>query len=482
MNFWRIYNNQLHSIGETNKLGFPQEDPSFIPDEYLEKKEFVVLRSAFGIGDQGIISAMPRLLKEKYPDCKVYILSMKLLEQLFGNMKSMWGSWSNPLENVQNIFANNPYVDGEIDNVSEDIFHDHFRIYDDKNLAVPLVQQMLKFWQFEENEMEDCAPELYFSDDEKELGDKIIKEHVGDKEFGSLLISNRYDFTQDAIIEGLLRANDLPYFYYSPKPLNQTDFNFINKALDLRHVPTRIQLYIRSKATINIGNQCGVLDCVSRYSKVYTVQRQYPHKHNFLPTEEYVGNKWKRDLLLKIPDKYESKTTTSLKWKADLIDYFTDGYYKTMSCLEVGSSLGASTHILSHLFGKVTALDNLAIRHEKSKELNKDRDNIEYHVMDAYNQKWDFLGNQDIVFIDCIHDYKHVKSDIDNAIKTFNKPILVFDDYGLFPEIKKAVDEYIEEGTLKLIRKIGHYSGIIFPKTQHKVLKDREGLICKHNK
>jgi tRNA A58 N-methylase Trm61 len=148
-----------------------------------------------------------------------------------------------------------------------------------------------------------------------------------------------------------------------------------------------------------------------------------------------------------------------------------------MNVLEVGSSLGASTHILSHLFREVTALDNLAIRHEKSKELNKNRDNIIYKVMDVYSQQWDF-ENMDVVFIDCVHDYQHVKQDINNSIINFDNPILVFDDYGLFPEIKKAVDEYIEEGKLKLIKKIGHYPGNVFPKTQYKILKDREGLIC----
>ena len=477
MVFWRIYDNNLYSIEETKSLGFSSTDPSFIPDEYLNNQNFIILRSAFGIGDQGIISSMPRLLKQKYPNCKIYIPSLKLLEKLFGNIKQNWGSWGNPLENVKIIFENNPYIDGEIDEVSGDIFHDHFRIYDEKNVNVPLVQQMLKFWQFEPHEMEDYLPELYFSVEEKELGDKIIKEHVGNQEFGSLLISNRYDFTQDKIIIDLLKENNLPYFYYSSKPLHQTDFNFINKALDINHIPTRIQLYIRSKAKINIGNHCGVLDCVSRYSNTYTVQRQYPPKHNFLSSENYVGNKWKRDLLKKIPDKYESKTTTSLKWKSDLIDFFSDDKYKNMNVLEVGSSLGASTHILSHLFREVTALDNLAIRHEKSKELNKNRDNIIYKVMDVYSQQWDF-ENMDVVFIDCVHDYQHVKQDINNSIINFDNPILVFDDYGLFPEIKKEVDEYIEEGKLKRIKKIGHYPGNVFPKTQYKILKDREGLIC----
>ena len=481
MIFWRIYNNNLYSIKNTEDLGFNIKDPSFIPDEYLQNQKFVVLRTAFGIGDQGIISSMPRLLKQKYPDCKVYIPSLKLLEKLFGDIKQNWGSWGNPLENVKNIFNNNPYIDGEIDEIEGDIFHDHFRIYNEDNLDVPLIHQMLRFWQFKESEIKDYTPELYFSDDEKEIGDKIIKEHVGEKEFGSLLISNRYDFTQDKIIVDLLKKHDLPYFYYSAKPLHQTDFNFIDKVLDLNHIPTRIQLYIRSKSKVNIGNHCGMLDCISRYSKTYTIQRQYPPKHNYISSEIYVGDKWKRDILLSIPDKYESKTTTSLKWKADLIDFFNNKKYKEKSILEVGSSLGASTHILSHLFKDVTALDNLEERHIKSKELNKDRTNITYKVMDVYNENWDF-SNMDIIFIDCIHDYKHVKSDIDNAINTFNKPILVFDDYGLFPEIKQAIDEYIEQGKLKLLKKIGHYPGTIFPKTLHKILKDREGIICQTNK
>ena len=105
MIFWRIYNNNLYSIQETENLGFNSKDPSFIPDEYLKNQEFVILRTAFGIGDQGIISSMPRLLKEKYPNCKVYIPSLKLLETLFGSIKQNWGSWGNPLENVKNIFA-----------------------------------------------------------------------------------------------------------------------------------------------------------------------------------------------------------------------------------------------------------------------------------------------------------------------------------------------------------------------------------------
>ena len=478
MIFWRLVDNKLHVAGEVDRLGFEESEGLRIPDEYLEAQEFVVMRTCFGIGDWGIITALPRLLKEKYPNCKVYLPSLKLLKTLFSDINKQIDpkSWTNPFESSLSVFDNNPYIDGYIDEVNGEVFHDHYRVYDNNNLSVPLVEQILKFWQFNDNEYEDSAPELYWSKEEKEVGDTIINKHCNG-EFGCLLISNRYDYTQDKLIIDKLKEYPLPYFYYTEKPLNQTDFSFIETALDLRHVPVRIQLYIKSKAVINISNQCGTNHLVSRYSKCFEVQRQFPLKHNLVKGINYLDDPFKRNLLQGIPDKLESKTTTSRKWKADVIDFFNSPEYKSVKCLEVGSSLGHSTRILSTLFNEVTALDNLAERHEASKKMNSDRNNINYRVMDVYNQKWDF-DNMDVVYIDCIHTYEHIKQDIDNALKFFNKPILVFDDYGLFPELMKAIDEYIEQGTLKVIKRVGQYPGMIYPKTMNKILKGREGLIC----
>ena len=42
----------------------------------------------------------------------------------------------------------------------------------------------------------------------------------------------------------------------------------------------------------------------------------------------------------------------------------------------------------------------------------------------------------------------------------------------------QCIDEFIEQGVLKAIKKIGHKKDIIFPNTAHKVLKDYEGIIC----
>lgn len=478
MRFWRIYDNQVYDLGETEQLGFSNTDPSFIPDEYLERGEFVIMRTCFGIGDWGVITAMPRLLKQKYPNCKVYIPSVKLLKQLFDSIKNNWPSWNDPFESAVSVFNNNPWVDGEVDSIEGDVFHDHYRIYNVSNTDIPIVEQMLHFWQLNSEERSDSAPELYFSDEEKTIGDSIIQAHVGDNEFGCLLISNRYKYECDNLLISELNKYPLPYFYWTKDPIEMTQFNFINKALNIRNIDTRIQLYIKSKAKVNIGNQTGVTQMVTRYSNVIQLQRQVPMAGNIVKGETYILDTTKHKLLCDVPDKWESKTTTTIRFKAELYDFFNNEKYKNMSALEIGSSTGYTTRILSKLFTNVTAVDILAERHEFSmKEVNAENTNIRYVVGDVYNQPWEF-GHHDVVLIDCIHDYEHVRMDILNAMKYCNKPIIVFDDYGLFPDIKQAIDEFITEGKLEVLQYIGHQAGTVIPKTANKVLKHYEGIIC----
>lgn len=289
MLFNRIFDNKLHVVGEVDNLGFDNSEGLRIPDKYLENKEFVICRGAQGIGDWGVISAMPRLLKKKYPDCKVIIPSSKMIKSIFevdSNISEL-------------IFSNNPYVDFFVDFYEDEIYHDHYRIYDKENIDVPLIKQMLKFWQFEENEMEDCRPEMYWSDEEKEFGDEIIEQFVGDEDFGGLLLSNRFGTqygnpdektlkNETKKIIKVLKDNPLPYFYWTYKPIGETPFFFTKTALDMRNMDLRIQLYIRSKAKLNVGNQCGTLQTISRYSKLYTVQRQFPIAHNYVDGEIYL--------------------------------------------------------------------------------------------------------------------------------------------------------------------------------------------------
>ena len=297
MIFWRVVDNKLYSVGKVNRLGFEESEGLRIPDEYLDKQQFMIMRGAHGIGDLGIISAMPRLIKEKYPDSMVYVPSQLFLENLFGN-QSNGSTWSNPYENVHNVFSNNPFVDGVKDYMIGEVFHDHYRVYNKDKKDIPLVKQMLKFWQFEESEYVDCLPELYFSDEEKKLGDTIIKEKFGENDFGGLLITNRFESrggkydeeTNRKLINLLLeKCSDLPFVYWTYKNPNELPISF-KQGLDMRHIPTRIQMYIRTKAKLNIGTHCGFLDCISRYSKVFQIQRVFPLNQNVVENEFYVNN------------------------------------------------------------------------------------------------------------------------------------------------------------------------------------------------
>ena len=113
MIFWRIVDNKVYPIKETDNLGFEKSEAFLIPDEYLDKQEFMVMRTAHGIGDWGIVSSMPRLLKEKYPNCKVYVPTNKMITELFKE-------YNVNHNNSHIVFENNPYVDGFF---SQNVFH-----------------------------------------------------------------------------------------------------------------------------------------------------------------------------------------------------------------------------------------------------------------------------------------------------------------------------------------------------------------------
>ena len=270
--FWRINSNELTPIFEITHLGFPTENPSYIPDEYLNEGEFIVFRTCHSIGDWGIISAIPRLLKQKYPNCKVYIPSSKLVSKMFGRFNN-WNHWNNPFENAELVFKNNPYVDKFIDDVNDEVFHDHYRIYDLNNIETPLIIQMLKFWQFTDEEIQDYLPELYFSSEEIELGEKIVKTYTS-REYGTLLLTNTVkeyysDDINNLLLKEIQHYKDLTFFYYGSKDIKDTIFNNI-KCINFKdlNISIRIQLYIKTKALVNIGYQSGVNDSVCRYSKV----------------------------------------------------------------------------------------------------------------------------------------------------------------------------------------------------------------------
>jgi hypothetical protein len=71
------------------------------------------------------------------------------------------------------------------------------------------------------------------------------------------------------LLKELEHYKDLTFFYYGSKDIKDTIFNN-TKCINFKdlNIPIRIQLYIKTKALVNIGYQSGVNDSVCRYSKV----------------------------------------------------------------------------------------------------------------------------------------------------------------------------------------------------------------------
>jgi len=297
LGIWKLIDNQIVGIGQTERLGYPQDDFS-LPEEYIQAIPAIpIFRTCHGFGDWGILSAMPRLIKEKYPDKEVLIPSPELIHQMFShfidNLK-WWSSWKEPWMNARNVFANNPYVDGEFSSFQGEIFCDHLRLYSTDTIYDPLAKQMLRVWSFTEEELSDVRPELYFSKEEIEEGDKLIAKHLGE-EFTSLILSNKHIYGErdNQVIE-VLKQYPYKCLYYSSVPLEETPYrDYVKEPVKLLDVTKdlRLQLYIRSKAQANIGTQSGVMDIIARYTPTYIL----PHNTeatfksgNFIQTVNYI--------------------------------------------------------------------------------------------------------------------------------------------------------------------------------------------------
>jgi|TARA_B100001964_G_C14165274_1_gene568741 hypothetical protein len=197
----------------------------------------------------------------------------------------------------------------------------------------------------------------------------------------------------------------------------------------------------------------------------------------------------REEIFKNVPDKSEMNWTTTHKFKDDLLDYFGDEF-KNKNCLEVGTFQGHTTRILSFLFNKVITIDINQEWIEKARNLNNDRNNIEYYVGDIYDWiepgvtslYYDTFKDEevDVVFIDAIHKYHQVIFDTINSIKTFGNIHLIYDDYGLLDEVKSAVDDMINTGMIEVVQYIGGQKDeLVNPTSVNKYLKDREGIICK---
>ena len=120
------------------------------------------------------------------------------------------------------------------------------------------------------------------------------------------------------------------------------------------------------------------------------------------------------NLLENIPDKNQWLATTSHKFKKDIWNFCQDPTFKEMDVIELGTSNGHSTHILSYLFNQVHTVNNNESIY--AKKFNKDLNNITYYNFDLYRSEWE-IKKGDVFFIDADHSYEGVYYDIINSLK-----------------------------------------------------------------
>lgn len=190
-------------------------------------------------------------------------------------------------------------------------------------------------------------------------------------------------------------------------------------------------------------------------------------------------------VLANLPDKWQDKDTTTKQWKRDLIAYIEK--LEIRSVLEIGSARGHTTYALSPFVDRVTCVEISIGRLNEAKTLNKQNSNINYFNDDVYQSDWSKYRHHDLVIIDCIHTTEAVIRDIQNAIVKISPTYLAFDDYGLFPAVKKAVDGFVDTGVLTVVADLGASPGTVFEMTKNphtvegRVIECYEGVLCKVN-
>lgn len=300
---FKLYKDKIQSLGEVERLGIPLEK---IEPQYTLDKDysgwFPFTRLCFSLGDWAVISGLPEALKKKYPKIKIALPSRYYLKNIFGNMLQQWRYGdNNPLDYIDFIFKNNPYIDYRFNPGDFDIIYtDHDRAFTD-NINIPLVEQILLRFGLTQEDLNniDSRPSLYFEELKKyqsnEFSQKFyLKWFDGFGDYGCLLFASRIDnlkgrWDDKNLLEEARKYKDTPVYYYSEFDLNGTEWDelFPNR-LDLSVYSLREQLYIKSKAKFNIGYQAGINDAVSRYTNNIILTPYDEVKENIIRKVQYI--------------------------------------------------------------------------------------------------------------------------------------------------------------------------------------------------
>ena len=191
------------------------------------------------------------------------------------------------------------------------------------------------------------------------------------------------------------------------------------------------------------------------------------------------------EIILEIKeDKVDNLSTTSFKFKTEMWNFFKElPNSEKMSAVEYGTHKGQTTRVLSHLFKNVYTI-NLPGHFDKAQELNSDRRNIQYIGMDLYRDPVDKMFKHEpisVFFVDAVHTFDAVIDDFTRSM-SFDRTrdvYFVFDDYGMYEDVRHAVQQLIYLNQIEFVTYIGHEKNYNFGGTPERILQDSEGIICK---
>jgi len=182
-----------------------------------------------------------------------------------------------------------------------------------------------------------------------------------------------------------------------------------------------------------------------------------------------------------IPNKTEFFATTSYKFKSDILHNFSSS--KDRIFIEFGTSRGYTSAFASELFKTVHTINNN--RDFEAQKYLSNFDNVNQYWFDIYKTSFDFIlnkiGKGDVFLSDAQHTTNAVIKDTKLAKHLSNdNSYIIYDDYGLYSDIRKAVDILVQDKVIEVIKFIGEEKGWQFDRHhKERTLQDREGVICK---
>ena len=152
-------------------------------------------------------------------------------------------------------------------------------------------------------------------------------------------------------------------------------------------------------------------------------------------------------------DKIQNLSTTSLKFKKDVWDFFQN--FKHTNALELGTHKGQTSRLLSYLFNQVYTVNRLD--NTEAQNLNKDINNINYiSNFELYsNIPLDIDCKFSLFFLDAGHKFEELITDINRVTSMTCEEdcYILFDDYGsvINPGIKQVVTQAVNNNILEIV-------------------------------